>query len=270
MVCVGTKTHIPSKDLDWSFDGMWVLVPTRQDDQGENMENYRIGRIESYIDMDGVIYWAIGYGENPESLNTWFRIEDLKYLFKKWKIPKESKFYNNRKFNIRTVKAATAAAALDPRDKSIKDIQGSSERRDNSYRYRENQDQSRERRSRAGRGGRKETDYEHIRRPGQQTVQNRDQDQNSQREYQNNEYRRNQSSHQRDWEQNPRGNSTIRKRERSPSPRGRRTEPQRVYFNQRNEPQRELYDQRRQDYNNQRFENREDRTDRGNRYGKGA
>merc|ERR1712239_20095 len=209
--------------------------------------------------MDGVIYWAIGYGENPESLNTWFRIEDLKDLFKKWVIPKDSKFYNNKKFNIRTMKTATASAALDPRDKSIKDIQGSSERRDNSYRYRENQDQSRERSSRAGRGGRKESDYEQIRRPGQQTVQSRNQDQNSQREYHTKEYRRNHSMHQRDWEHNPRDNSTIRKRERSPSPRGRRSEPQRTF-----------YEQRRQNYNNQRFEHREDRTDRGNRYGKGT
>ena len=155
-------------NLNWSYDGKWVLVPKYQADQGSFLREFRVGRIETYIDLDGTIKRALSYGDSPETINTWFKVEDIRKLFPKWNIPQPGKFYNRRKFNLKDTRESANGnqrkpefkhPSLIPGDQSSSDIQGFREGRRYGQDRRSNRNQSpdysSERSDREGRNGRR-------------------------------------------------------------------------------------------------------------------
>ena len=124
----------PSKlNLNWSYDGEWVLVPKYQSDQGTFLREYRVARIERYIELDGSIKKALSYGDSQDTINTWFKVEEIQKIFPKWNIPQPAKFYNGRRFNLKAKRESTNGnvkklefrqPSLNPVDQSTNDIQG--------------------------------------------------------------------------------------------------------------------------------------------------
>ena len=86
------------KNLNWSHRGKWQVVPEDPNSEGSEQENDRVVRVEPYIDTEGKIKKAICYGEEEDRLNTWFDLEEVLKVYKKWKMPVQSKYFNNRKF----------------------------------------------------------------------------------------------------------------------------------------------------------------------------
>ena len=120
--------------LGWSFDGEWVLVPKNSKDKGPDFTDYRIGRIERYIDTDGNIKRALSYGDEETKLIIWYRMDEMFQTFPQWQIPQPSRYYNGRKFNMEARRATstkssnkgkskTSSQSQVPGDQS-KDIQG--------------------------------------------------------------------------------------------------------------------------------------------------
>ena len=87
------------KNLNWSHRGKWQVVPEDPNSEGSEQENDRVARVEPYIDTEGRIKKAICYGEEADHLNTWFDLEEVLKVYKKWKMPVTSKYFNNRKFS---------------------------------------------------------------------------------------------------------------------------------------------------------------------------
>ena len=61
--------------------------------------NYRVARVEQYIDTDGQIKKALSYGEETSQLKVWYDLEEVLKTFSKWKMPTPSNFFNSQKFN---------------------------------------------------------------------------------------------------------------------------------------------------------------------------
>ena len=61
--------------------------------------NYRVARVEQYIDTDGQIKKALSYGEETNQLKVWYDLEEVLKTFSKWKMPTPSNFFNSQKFN---------------------------------------------------------------------------------------------------------------------------------------------------------------------------
>ena len=64
-------------NLEWSHEGEWDKIPVSREDKGPTYENYRLGRIERYIDLSGKIRKALSYGEEESKLKVWFSLEDM-------------------------------------------------------------------------------------------------------------------------------------------------------------------------------------------------
>ena len=120
--------------LNWSYDGEWVLVPKNNKEKGPDFMNYRIGRVERYIDTDGKIKRALSYGEEDIKLTVWYRLDEMFQAYPLWNIPKPCKYYNGRKFNMESrripgskptskAKRKSSSQSQEPGDQS-KDIQG--------------------------------------------------------------------------------------------------------------------------------------------------
>ena len=55
--------------LTWSHSGKWVRVPRIRDAPGDpEYHNFKIGRIEKYVDKDGISKEAVAYGDDDEKL----------------------------------------------------------------------------------------------------------------------------------------------------------------------------------------------------------
>ena len=125
----------PSRlNLEWSHNGEWVLVPKTREEEGPDYKNYRIGRVERYIDTDGEIRKALSYGDEDTKLKIWYRLDEMFLAFTQWKIPEPSLHYNGRKFsteirrppgskNTSKAKTKTNSQGQGSGDQS-KDIQG--------------------------------------------------------------------------------------------------------------------------------------------------
>ena len=115
--------------LDWTHDGEWVLIPVDREDKGPDFKNYRLGRVERYIDLDGKIKRALSYGEEDIKLRVWFKLEEMFQAYPLWKIPQPCRYYNGRRFNLETRRppgsksAPAPKSSQEPIDQS-QDIQG--------------------------------------------------------------------------------------------------------------------------------------------------
>ena len=117
-------------DLNWTFVGDWYDVPINPDHSGTEGGQTRVARIEPYIDVNGTIRKALSYGTDKENLGPWYYLEDVKKIFPKWEIPDPSNYYNNKKFNPQ-IRRDLADNRKDkkkyktpPIDQSYNDIQG--------------------------------------------------------------------------------------------------------------------------------------------------
>ena len=93
----------------WSFGGEWVMAPSNTSDQGPYINEFRAARIEPIIELDGSIKKILSYGSEAEKLTTWFMLEDIQKLYPDWKIPQPPKFFNGKKFNMRTLRESSAS-----------------------------------------------------------------------------------------------------------------------------------------------------------------
>ena len=57
--------------LTWSHCGKWVRVPRHRETQGPEYHSHKIGRVEKYVDKDGVIREAVAYGHEDYKLMVW-------------------------------------------------------------------------------------------------------------------------------------------------------------------------------------------------------
>merc|ERR1711895_89714 len=55
-------------DLDWSHRGDWQEMPEDPSQEEPTKINYRVARVEPYIDIDGQIKKALCYGEEADQL----------------------------------------------------------------------------------------------------------------------------------------------------------------------------------------------------------
>ena len=84
--------------LTWSHSGKWVRIPKIRDAPGgPDYHSFKIGRIEKYVDVNGVIREAVAYGDEDEKLMVWYRVEDM-HAVMRWIIPEESPWVNSRKW----------------------------------------------------------------------------------------------------------------------------------------------------------------------------
>ena len=114
----------------WSYKGDWHEIPVNPDQEGTELEECRVVRIEPYIDTDGVMRKVLSYGNDADYLGPWFNLEEMQRIFHKWKIPEPSKYFNNKKFNksarrdLQDNKKERKKGNYPPGDQSYKDIQG--------------------------------------------------------------------------------------------------------------------------------------------------
>ena len=66
---------------------------------GPNYTWYHTGRIETYLDKEGVIKKAVAYGTDTGSMKIWFDYEEVVIALGTWTLPDVPYYYNNRKFN---------------------------------------------------------------------------------------------------------------------------------------------------------------------------
>ena len=123
-------------DLDWSYEGEWIMIPTGRDGREPDYRNCRMGRLERYIDTDGKIRRAVSYGAEGLKLKVWFHMKDMKAAFPDWHIPHPCPYYNGKKFNkgqrrqigpnpnLNPTPPSSQRSNPLPRDQSVKDIQG--------------------------------------------------------------------------------------------------------------------------------------------------
>ena len=93
-------------NIDWTHDGEWVIIPSNNKEVGPDYENYRLGRIERYIDTDGRIRKALSYGNEDIKLTVWFDLEKVLDAYPNWKIPQPGVYYNRKKFNLEAKRTA--------------------------------------------------------------------------------------------------------------------------------------------------------------------
>ena len=94
-------SHLEPTDLDcsWSHEGEWCDVPSEPNGNGAEDTKIKVGRIEPYIDRDGTIKEAVGYGSDDGTLRIWYDLEEMKKAFPNWVIPNPPRYYNSRIFN---------------------------------------------------------------------------------------------------------------------------------------------------------------------------
>ena len=88
-----------NQNQKWSYKGDWQEIPVDPDQEGTDLEECRVVRIEPYIDTDGVIRRVVSYGIDADHLGPWFSLDEMKKRFPKWKISDPSKFFKNKRFN---------------------------------------------------------------------------------------------------------------------------------------------------------------------------
>ena len=65
-------------NLEWSHSGEWARVPIQQNQTGgPEYHSYNVGRIERYVDTNGVMRRAMAYGDDSEKLLVWYNVEDM-------------------------------------------------------------------------------------------------------------------------------------------------------------------------------------------------
>ena len=57
-------------------------------------KDYRVVRIEKYIDEAGVIKQAVCYSKDASDMEVWFELDDFKETHPLWEIPEEHEFFN--------------------------------------------------------------------------------------------------------------------------------------------------------------------------------
>ena len=56
-------------NLEWTFKGGWHKVPRTHDNHGgPGYHNFWVGRLEPYVDTNGVLRSAFAYGDDSKSL----------------------------------------------------------------------------------------------------------------------------------------------------------------------------------------------------------
>ena len=76
-----------------------TIWDTKVDDEMD-ISSYLVGRIEKYIDSDGVIREAIAYGTKESELLVWYHLDDIKRTFVKFVFPDVSKWENTKTWKI--------------------------------------------------------------------------------------------------------------------------------------------------------------------------
>ena len=84
--------------LTWSHSGKWVKVPRYRETPGPDYHTFKVGRIEKYVDKEGVIREAVAYGDEDTKLMVWYRVEKLTKVMS-WIIPDVSPWENSRIWN---------------------------------------------------------------------------------------------------------------------------------------------------------------------------
>merc|ERR1712082_419087 len=120
----------------WYYGGEWVMVPIKPSDQGAWLNNWRAGRIEPVIDMNGKLVKVLSYGEGAEELTVWFWLEDILKLFPDWIIPAPPKFFNNKKFNKMTLRDSSTYKANNQGNQGYRGSRGASGSGNGNYRGR--------------------------------------------------------------------------------------------------------------------------------------
>ena len=100
---ISNKGHpkISTTRCDWTHEGRWAKMPIdktkklRVSNKGyvEN-KDYRVVRIEKYIDEAGVIKQAVCYSKDASDMEVWFEFDDFKETHPLWEIPEEHEFFN--------------------------------------------------------------------------------------------------------------------------------------------------------------------------------
>ena len=121
----------------WSYGGEWVMVPLKPSDQGAWLNNWRPGRIEPVIDINGKLVKVLSYGEGAEELTVWFWLEDILKLFPDWIIPAPPKFFNNKKFNKLTLRDSSTYRANNQGNQGYRGNRGASGSGNGNYRGRD-------------------------------------------------------------------------------------------------------------------------------------
>ena len=65
-----------------------------------------MGRIEKYIDIDGMIRKAVSYGMDDFKLKVWYSLDQIIQAFPNWKYEESTKFYNGRKFGMQVKRSS--------------------------------------------------------------------------------------------------------------------------------------------------------------------
>ena len=85
-------------NLEWSHSGEWARVPVQQNQPGgPEYHSDNVGRIEYYVDTNGVKRRAMAYGDDSEKLLVWYDVEDMLGKME-WIIPDTSPWANSRKW----------------------------------------------------------------------------------------------------------------------------------------------------------------------------
>ena len=88
-----------SLNLEWSYRGQWQRVPkSNNQDGGPEYHSYNVGRVEFYVDTNGVMRRAVAYGDNSDQLLVWYDVEEMLKVMK-WVIPDTSPWVNSRRWN---------------------------------------------------------------------------------------------------------------------------------------------------------------------------
>ena len=86
-----------SLNLEWSYSGQWQRVPkSNNQDGGPEYHSYNVGRLEFYLDTNGVLRRAVAYGDNSDQLLVWYDVEEMLKVMK-WVIPDTSPWENSRR-----------------------------------------------------------------------------------------------------------------------------------------------------------------------------
>ena len=77
-------------NLEWTYSGEWARVPIQQRQPGgPEYHSFNVGRIEKYIDINGVMRSAVAYGDEDEKLSIWYNVSDMHERMD-WIIPEVS------------------------------------------------------------------------------------------------------------------------------------------------------------------------------------
>ena len=78
-------------DLEWTRSGEWIAVPRRRETQNkedEEVYNYKVARLEPFVDREGKEHKALCYGTDSTTLMVWYSWEEIKDFFSLWTPPK--------------------------------------------------------------------------------------------------------------------------------------------------------------------------------------